>query len=149
MPIKTIEEVITRIIAINTDLNEASLNSLLVASGWENADIDNGINIFRRSSQRLLADIPSRELDTNVTERSLSSELIPQTLSKIEETQIREEAGKEENEIVIKNIDQQEIDQQEGEVIKNKSTYISLAANILLIALLIILGLYLFRFRLG
>ena len=148
MPIKTIEEVITRIIAINTDLNEASLNSLLVASGWENADIDNGINIFRRASQQLLADIPSRELDTNVTETSLSSELIPQTLSKIEETQIREEAGKEENEIVIKNIDQQEIDQQEGEVIKNKSAYISLAANILLIALLIILGLYLFRFRL-
>ena len=129
MPIKTIEEVITRIIAINTDLNEASLNSLLIASGWENADIDNGINIFRRSSQQLLADIPSRELDTNVIDRSLNSEINTQALSKIEETQIKEEVGKEENEIVI----------------KNKSLYTNVAANILLIILLIILGLYLFR----
>ena len=129
MPIKTIEEVITRIIAINTDLNEASLNSLLIASGWENADIDNGINIFRRSSQQLLADIPSRELDTNVIDRSLSSEINTQALSKIEETQIKEEVGKEENEIVI----------------KNKSLYTNVAANLLLIVLLIILGLYLFR----
>ena len=129
MPIKTIEEVITRIIAINTDLNEASLNSLLVASGWENTDIDNGINIFRRSSQQLLADIPSRELDTNVIDRSLNSEINTQALSKIEETQIKEEVGKEENEIVI----------------KNKSLYTNVAANLLLIVLLIILGLYLFR----
>ena len=41
MPIKTVEEVIIRIIAINRDLNEESLNSLLIASGWEKADIDN------------------------------------------------------------------------------------------------------------
>lgn len=47
MTIDTIKNVLLRILSINKNLNEDSLHNLLVASGWDDSDIKEGINIFR------------------------------------------------------------------------------------------------------
>lgn len=46
MTTDTIKDVLGRIISINKNLTEASLRNLLVASGWENADIEEGVKVF-------------------------------------------------------------------------------------------------------
>ncbi len=47
MTIDTIKNVLMRILSINKNLNEDSLHNLLVASGWDESDIKEGLNIFR------------------------------------------------------------------------------------------------------
>ncbi len=47
MSIDTIKNVLLRILSINKNLNEDSLHNLLVASGWDDSDIKEGINIFK------------------------------------------------------------------------------------------------------
>lgn len=46
MTTDTIKDVLGRIISINKNLTEESLRNLLVASGWENADIEEGVKVF-------------------------------------------------------------------------------------------------------
>jgi hypothetical protein len=46
MTTDTIKDVLSRIISINKNLTEESLRNLLVASGWENADIEEGVKVF-------------------------------------------------------------------------------------------------------
>lgn len=46
MTTDTIKDVLGRIISINKNLTEGSLRNLLVASGWENADIEEGVKVF-------------------------------------------------------------------------------------------------------
>jgi hypothetical protein len=48
MTIDTIKNVLMRILSINKNLNEESLHNLLVASAWDESDIREGVNIFRR-----------------------------------------------------------------------------------------------------
>lgn len=48
----TIKEVLLKIISINKGLNEETLNKLLVASGWENNDVQEGMKIFRELSAK-------------------------------------------------------------------------------------------------
>jgi hypothetical protein len=43
----TIREVLIKIISINKTLSEETLNKLLVASNWENNDVQEGMRIFR------------------------------------------------------------------------------------------------------
>ncbi len=47
MTVDTIKNVLMRIISINKNMSEDSLNNLLVASGWDQSDIREGINIYR------------------------------------------------------------------------------------------------------
>ncbi len=47
MTVDTIKNVLMRIISINKNMSEDSLNNLLVASGWDQSDIKEGINIYR------------------------------------------------------------------------------------------------------
>lgn len=47
MTIDTIKEVLGRIISINKNLNESSLKNLLIASGWDDHDIEEGLRVFR------------------------------------------------------------------------------------------------------
>lgn len=47
MTIDTIRDVLGRIIAINKNLTEESLKNLLIASGWDDADVEQGLRIFR------------------------------------------------------------------------------------------------------
>lgn len=47
MTIDTIKNVLMRILSINKNLSEDSLSNLLVASGWDQSDIKEGLNIFR------------------------------------------------------------------------------------------------------
>lgn len=135
MPIKTVEEVIIRIIAINRDLNEESLNSLLIASGWEKADIDNGLRVFRRANQHALStqSINNMPVEYQVNDHSLIK--IEESLSIVANKKIVEVS-------VNKNI--VEVSK---EVSTNKNNWAMLASNLLLITLLVLLALYLFKFR--
>jgi hypothetical protein len=47
MTIDTIKDVLGRIISINKNLTEDSLRNLLVASGWDNNDIEEGLKVYR------------------------------------------------------------------------------------------------------
>lgn len=47
MTIETIKDVLGRILAINKNLTEESLRTLLDASGWDASDISEGLRIFR------------------------------------------------------------------------------------------------------
>ena len=47
MTIDTIKDVLGRIISINKNLTEESLKNLLVASGWDNNDIEEGLKVYR------------------------------------------------------------------------------------------------------
>ncbi len=59
MTIDTIKNVLSRIMTINQNLNEESLHTLLIASGWDEQDIREGVNIFK--SVRGGADINNYE----------------------------------------------------------------------------------------
>ena len=135
MPIKTVEEVIIRIIAINRDLNEESLNSLLIASGWEKTDIDNGLRVFRNTNQHALPtqNINNMPVEYQVNDHSLIK--IEESLSIVANKKILEVS-------VNKNIVEVST-----EVSTNKNNWAMLASNLLLIILLALLGFYLFKFR--
>lgn len=47
MNIATINEAIQKIMSINPDLNELALHNLLVASGWDEEDVKSGLNTYR------------------------------------------------------------------------------------------------------
>ena len=46
MTVDTIKNVLMRILSINKNMTEDSLNNLLVASGWDKSDIKEGMNIY-------------------------------------------------------------------------------------------------------
>ena len=50
MTIQNIEDVMSRIMGLNKNLTESSLNTLLSASGWDQEDIQEGLRIFRNTS---------------------------------------------------------------------------------------------------
>ncbi len=138
MPIKTIEEVITRIIAINRELDEEALNSLLVASGWEKLDIDNGLKVFRRANQHTTAISPY------VEDLPVVYEINDHSLAKIiEDKKINTPDN---NQIVNVSESNKEILDNKN-ISANQNNWIMVASNLLLVTLLVLLALYLFKLR--
>ncbi len=57
MTIDTIKDVLGRIISINKNLTEESLRNLLVASGWDSNDIQEGLNVYRSYGVKVVTPI--------------------------------------------------------------------------------------------
>ena len=58
MTIDTIKDVLGRIISINKNLTEDSLRNLLVARGWDNNDIEEGLKVYRAYGAKVQSIVP-------------------------------------------------------------------------------------------
>lgn len=70
MTIDTIKEVLSKIMSINRNLNGESLRSLLVASGWDKQDIEEGLKIFEYYSGKT----PNKNNLNNIIEQPQNKE---------------------------------------------------------------------------
>ncbi len=64
MTIDTIKDVLGRIISINKNLTEDSLRNLLVASGWDNNDIEEGLKVYSSYGAKVQSVMPEARSET-------------------------------------------------------------------------------------
>lgn len=87
MTTDTIKDVLSRIVSINKNLTESSLRNLLVASGWENADIEEGVKVFHDYMGS--TNLPPSEQQVNVADLKIPTpERTPADKAKVSDSGI-------------------------------------------------------------